>query len=229
MSKKTKTKHTGERHPTLAQQRKSQIHPRPIVTLDSENASILRRPAPAANHLGYWIWQLAHDMTATLLAEGGVGLAAPQVGESVRLIVVKDHKTQQCVAMINPEILEAEGENKQNEACLSMPGYIAIDVPRAQKIRLKCQTLNGKPWTFWAEDMLARVIQHEVDHLNGIMILDRVPAMQIRRIKNHMLGESPVTAQGETKEPDGFVIEQDGPAQPSTEVPISETAPDVVE
>ena len=105
-------------------------------------------------------------------AARGVGLAAPQIAQSIRLFVAEfeDHK----VAMVNPEIVKAEGEELGTEGCLSIPGYIGENIRRAEKVVVKGQDVRGKNIRVSAEGWFARVLQHEIDHLDGILFLDRL-------------------------------------------------------
>ena len=119
---------------------------------------------------------LARDMLETMYAAPGIGLAAPQVGVNVRLLVVDisagEEKGNQII-LVNPEILEAEGEQKGEEGCLSIPGFTAT-VARPQRIRIAGQDTRGNRVELEAEDLLARALCHEVDHLDGILYLDRI-------------------------------------------------------
>ncbi len=118
------------------------------------------------------------DMAATMVASGGVGLAAPQVGRPFRFFVVDIwwKTTQQydkTLIFINPKITAFDGSQRGQEGCLSLPG-IYEHVTRAKKIRVAAQDINGQPFELDAEGFLAVVIQHELDHLNGILTLDRI-------------------------------------------------------
>jgi len=118
--------------------------------------------------------QLVRTMADTMYEEAGVGLAAPQVGVAKRVIVfdVDDN----LAALCNPVIVEASEETEvDEEGCLSVPG---VTVPIERSLRVVCdgQTIAGQPITVEAENLLARVLQHEIDHLDGILILDRCPA-----------------------------------------------------
>ena len=119
---------------------------------------------------------LARDMLETMYAAPGIGLAAPQVGVNLRLLVVDvsagDEKGNQII-LVNPEILEREGEQKGEEGCLSIPGFTAM-VDRPQRIRIAGQDTRGDRVELEARDLLARVLCHEVDHLDGILYLDRI-------------------------------------------------------
>ena len=119
---------------------------------------------------------LVRDMLETMYAAPGIGLAAPQVGVNLRLLVVDisagEEKGNQII-LVNPEILEAEGEQKGEEGCLSIPGFTAM-VDRPQRIRIAGRDTRGKRVELEAQDLLARALCHEVDHLDGILYLDRI-------------------------------------------------------
>jgi len=133
---------------------------------------ILRRKAKKIHRFDPSIQKLAEDMFETMHAARGVGLAAPQIAQSIRIFVAEfeDHK----VAMVNPEIVKAEGEVLGIEGCLSIPGYIGENIRRAEKIVVKGQDVRGKSIKVNAEGWFARVLQHEIDHLDGILFLDRL-------------------------------------------------------
>jgi peptide deformylase len=124
--------------------------------------------------------KLARDMHETMAEESGVGLAGPQVGVMRRIIVVHvpeaygDEKQPEIsMTLINPEIVKAQGREIGPEACLSIPGWVG-DVPRAQRITVKAMDLNNREVRLKANGILARILQHEVDHLDGILYIDRV-------------------------------------------------------
>ena len=133
---------------------------------------ILRRKAKKIHRFDPSIQKLAEDMFETMHAARGVGLAAPQIAQSIRIFVAEfeDHK----VAMVNPEIVKSEGEVLGIEGCLSIPGYIGENIRRAEKIVVKGQDVRGKAIKVNAEGWFARVLQHEIDHLDGILFLDRL-------------------------------------------------------
>src|SRR6266581_7928305 len=140
-----------------------------IITAENP---ILRKKAKKIHRFDPSIQKLAEDMFETMHAARGVGLAAPQIAQSIRIFVAEfeDHK----VAMVNPEIVKAEGEALGTEGCLSIPGYIGENIRRAEKIVVKGQDLRGKAIKVNAEGWFARVLQHEIDHLDGILFLDRL-------------------------------------------------------
>lgn len=140
-----------------------------IIT--SENP-ILRQKAKKIHHFDPSIAKLAAEMFETMHIARGVGLAAPQIAHSLRLFVAEfeDHR----VAMVNPEIVKAEGELLGTEGCLSIPGYVGDNIRRAEKVVVKGLDVRGKPIKINAEGWFARVLQHEIDHLDGILFLDRL-------------------------------------------------------
>ena len=115
--------------------------------------------------------ELAQDMFETMYAEDGVGLAGPQVGVSKQILVAHDPDLDP-ICLVNPSIFESEGEETSEEGCLSIP-QIYAPVSRATRIRVHALNLDGKPYDFEATGLLARIIQHEVDHLHGVVFLDR--------------------------------------------------------
>lgn len=141
---------------------------------------ILRKQSKAVKKFDAELKQLAGDMAETMKAAPGIGLAAPQVGVSRRLIVICDAEKEHAVyAVANPKIVKRDGERISAEGCLSVPKLIG-DVKRALKISVRGKDLDGKPFFQEAEGLLARVYQHEIDHLNGILILDRAEPGSIR-------------------------------------------------
>jgi len=125
---------------------------------------------------------LARDMLEVMYDEPGIGLAAPQVGESVRLIVLDTDWTEEDAArnpivLVNPEIVEREGKITWTEGCLSVPDYQA-DVERANKVRVRGIDLDGKPVEHDAEGLRAVCFQHEIDHLDGILFIDRISRLK---------------------------------------------------
>jgi peptide deformylase len=142
-------------------------------------ADILRRKAHKVSDFGSELQKLIDDMVDTMRDEPGVGLAAPQVNVPLRLIVVEygdeqdQEKPPKLYVMANPEIVrQSEQVEMGVEGCLSIPRY-AGDVERALEITVKGQNRRGKPMKIKANGWLARIFQHEVDHLNGVLFIDR--------------------------------------------------------
>jgi peptide deformylase len=128
------------------------------------------------------IRELARDMCDVMYDEPGIGLAAPQVGVPVRLIVVDTDWTEQDaernpLILINPEITEREGAICWNEGCLSVPDFEA-DVERSQRVRLIAQDLEGEEVVIDAEELQAVCFQHEADHLDGVLFIDRISRLK---------------------------------------------------
>ncbi len=118
---------------------------------------------------------LLDDMAATMYAKDGCGLAAPQVGKSVRIIVLDDGTG--LLELINPVIVEKDGEQVGPEGCLSVPGYFG-DVKRAETILVEAINRNNKKVKLKAEGFKARIIQHEIDHLDGILFIEKADSLR---------------------------------------------------
>lgn len=155
------------------QRRADEAHgaPLPVVTVDGPGHEVLRQKARPVRHANRRLRELISRMWATMYHENGVGLAAPQVGVSQRVIVV-DAGEQHCV-LINPEIVSAEGSQTEPlEGCLSIPD-LAGEVERAERIRIRGLGPEGRELWLDARGYFARVLQHEVDHLDGVLFTDR--------------------------------------------------------
>ena len=122
--------------------------------------------------------ELIRDMFETMRSASGVGLAAPQIGVGKRVIVLDvspvDEKAAP-IALVNPEIVESSGQAEGTEGCLSLPGVEGV-VPRAEFVLVKAQDEQGRTLQLPASGFLARALQHEIDHLDGILFIDRIPA-----------------------------------------------------
>ena len=144
--------------------------------------------------------ELARDMCEVMYDEPGIGLAAPQVGESVRLIVVdtewtsdeEEPREKNPLIVVNPEISEPEGEITWSEGCLSVPDFTA-DVQRAAIVTLRGHDLDGNEIVERAEGLRAVCFQHEVDHLDGVLFIDRISrlkrGMYVKKRKKQLRGE----------------------------------------
>ncbi|HLW46481.1 MAG TPA: peptide deformylase [bacterium] len=143
----------------------------PIVTVDSPRAAILRRRAQPVRAMTRDTRTLIEQMFETLRHAHGVGLAAPQVGVGRRVIVIEVADRRH--ALVDPEVLKQEGEAVATEACLSIPGLLG-DVPRATHVVVRARNRRNRFITVDAQGLLARVLQHEIDHLDGILFTDRV-------------------------------------------------------
>lgn len=141
---------------------------------------VLKQKAEPLATIDADIRKLAQDMAETMYAAPGVGLAAPQVGVSKRLIVLdcspKD-EPQQLIIAINPEITARSGEVCEEEGCLSIPGYYA-SVPRSAEVTVSFLTLRGERATLQTDGLLAVAFQHEIDHLDGILFVDHLSSLK---------------------------------------------------
>lgn len=149
----------------------------PPLKIHTMGDKVLRQPAKRVAKVNDEIRQLARDMLATMYSSDGIGLAAPQVGVHKRIIVVDtapDQEQHPPLILINPEIQEWGGEIVlDQEGCLSIPG-VYCDVKRYDEIVLSFKDETGRPRRIRASGLLARVIQHEIDHLDGVLFVDLV-------------------------------------------------------
>lgn len=144
-----------------------------ILDIVKDPADVLRKKAKPVTKINATIKKLLDDMAETMYDAPGVGLAAPQVGISKRIIVVDPHgENGQLYQLVNPEIISAEGWVKGAEGCLSVPGMVG-DVYRYEKVRVVALDRMGKKVWIDAEGWLARIFQHEIDHLDGILYTDK--------------------------------------------------------
>jgi len=147
-----------------------------ILDLKIYPADILRKQAEEVQYpLAENTRKLIRDMFDTVRSANGIGLAAPQVGKLQRLIVINlEHLDVPLFALINPVIIDfSKKKSTMEEGCLSIPGVFGM-VERPERIRVKAQDLKGKIVEAEAEGLLARVIQHETDHINGVLIIDKI-------------------------------------------------------
>jgi peptide deformylase len=157
-----------------------------IVTYPHE---VLRSPARKVERIDDSIKQLVRDMAETMYAAPGVGLAAPQVGEPLQVIVMdvtpQEEPQKNLIALVNPEIVAAEGEVESKEGCLSV-AEVTCEIKRHAKVRVRGLNLEGRPVEMDAEGLLAIVVQHEVDHLKGMLIFDRLSSLKRDLIKRKL-------------------------------------------
>jgi len=148
--------------------------PRPfeIITVDGPRAAILRRRAQPVRVVTREVQQLIDRMFATMHEAHGLGLAAPQVGAGQRVIIVQFEARR--LALVDPQVQRRDGEEEvATEACLSIPGVLG-DVPRASHVVVRARNRRNRVVTIEASGMLARILQHEIDHLDGVLFPDRV-------------------------------------------------------
>jgi peptide deformylase len=148
----------------------------------------LRRSAEPVGDVTLEIRRIIADMTETMYDEVGIGLAAPQVGISKRLIVIADEEGRGVQALVNPAIVDRSGEMTGEEGCLSIPGVFA-PVTRAAWVKVEARSVDGQPVTINARGLRSRVLQHEIDHLDGVLFIDRVDPMLRDRIKRKIKKE----------------------------------------
>ena len=134
---------------------------------------ILREKAKKIGKIPITLKQYTADMVETMHAENGVGLAANQVGSLQKVAVIQLPDWDEPMVLINPEIVRREGEREVEEGCLSIPGYRGT-VKRSERVRARALDLNGKVVRIRAEGLLAQALEHETDHLNGILYIDRL-------------------------------------------------------
>jgi len=144
----------------------------PIRTLPDP---VLRQKAKRVRSVDKSIHELIDDMVETMHSASGVGLAAPQVGILLRVIVIGMPEEKE-LALINPQIVRKTGKRLVNEGCLSIPGYFA-QVRRAETVRVKGLDRNGKEIRLRANELLAQALEHEIDHINGVLYVDHLESI----------------------------------------------------
>ena len=141
---------------------------------------ILEKPGVAVKKFDAGLQQLVEDMFASMYAAQGVGLAAPQIGLGLRIAVVDvtgGKNPEAKIVLANPEVIHAEGEVREEEGCLSIPGFRGY-VIRPQFVTVKAQDAKGEPFEIRGENLLARAFCHEIDHLNGILFLQHLSMLK---------------------------------------------------
>jgi peptide deformylase len=159
--------------------------PRKIYPIVKYGDPILEKPGAAVTKFDAELEELAEDMFASMYAAQGVGLAAPQIGKSIRFAVVDvtgGKNPEAKIVLANPEVIHAEGEVREEEGCLSVPGFRGY-VIRPQFVTVKAQNVKGEPFEIRGENMLARAFCHEIDHLNGILFLQHLGMLKRDLIK----------------------------------------------
>jgi peptide deformylase len=149
----------------------------------------LREPGKKIETITPEIRALIDDMAETMYAAPGVGLAATQVGEALQLFLVdtaSEDEASDLRVFINPEFVEKDGETTFEEGCLSFPGA-QEGIQRAERIKVRALDRDGKPFELEAEGLLAIAIQHEYDHLHGVLLIDRLGPLKKRLLHRKML------------------------------------------
>jgi len=132
----------------------------------------LRQKARRVSEIDKSVHKLIDDMIDTMRASSGVGLAAPQIGVPLRIAVI-EMPDEQVITLINPVVVKRRGERVLGEACLSMPGYHG-EITRSLTVKVRAQDRHGKEIRITAEGLLAQVLEHEIDHLNGTLYVDHL-------------------------------------------------------
>lgn len=154
----------------------------------------LKKRAEPVTEVDESIRRLAADMAETMYAAPGIGLAATQVDVHKRVIVIDVTEDRSgLTVLINPEILEKDGECVSEEGCLSVPG-IYDKITRAERVRVRALNLQGEPVEFAAEGLLAVCIQHEIDHLDGKVFVEYLSPLKQSRIKAKLVKRARMTA-----------------------------------
>jgi peptide deformylase len=159
--------------------------PRKIYPIVKYGDPILEKPGAPIAKFNSELEELAEDMFASMYAAQGVGLAAPQIGKSMRFAVVDvtgGKNPEAKIILANPEVTHAEGEVREEEGCLSIPGFRGY-VIRPQFVTVKAQNVKGEFFEIRGENMLARAFCHEIDHLNGILFLQHLGMLKRDLIK----------------------------------------------
>ena len=147
---------------------------------------VLRETCHDVTSFDAGLQRLAKEMLEIMDEAEGIGLAASQIGVLKRLIVCRDPDTDEAFSFVNPAIVErSQAECLGSEGCLSVPGF-SVEVPRAEWVVMEACDVKGRPLRVEAKDTFARVLQHEIDHLEGHLILDRTSAEERRRVLKAM-------------------------------------------
>jgi len=159
------------------------IHP-----ITKYGVAVLERPTKPVEKFDEELQKLCADMFESMYAAQGVGLAAPQVGRGIRLAVIDvslGKNPEARLVLTNPEILHIEGEQREEEGCLSFPGFRG-NVIRPQYVTVRAQDASGKPFEMRGEGLLARAFCHEIDHLNGVLFIQHLSMLKRDLIKRRI-------------------------------------------
>ena len=167
----------------------------PLLRIRHYPGPVLKKVAAPVTVFDESLRRLAHDMAETMYAAPGVGLAAPQVGISWRMTVIdcsSRDEDAQLLVLVNPEIIDREGECCEEEGCLSVPEYYA-KVDRSARVKVRFQDLDGQAHIIQAEGLTSIACQHEIDHLDGILFVDHLSPLKRsifrkkwKKIQEHM-------------------------------------------
>lgn len=162
-----------------------------ILEIKKYPEKVLSEKAEPVDVFDSGLRKLIDDMIETMYAAPGIGLAANQVGVLKQVLVIdisaRDEKTPLLV-LVNPEIISSEGEIEAEEGCLSVPGYLTV-LKRAEKVKVKGFDRDGKTVEVECKGLLSRALQHEIDHLNGILLIERVGRLKRELFKKRFTRE----------------------------------------
>jgi len=145
---------------------------------------VLRQKAKRVSTIDSSIQQLIDDMVETMRQANGVGLAAPQIGVSLRVVVLQ-MPSEEPITLVNPEIVKRSGEREVTEACLSVPGY-AGEIKRSVSVIVKGQDRQGKAIRLKSTNLMAQALEHELDHLNGVLYIDHIDSQdKLHKVESH--------------------------------------------
>jgi peptide deformylase len=186
--KSTSSKRVADQTDTIAAE--SQAADTPIVVgkiypIVKYGDPVLEKPGAVIRSFDAELEKLADDMFASMYAAQGVGLAAPQIGKSIRITVIdvtSGKNPEAKIVLVNPEIIHAEGEVREEEGCLSIPGFRGY-VVRPQFVTVRAQNVKGETFEIRGENLLARAFCHEIDHLNGVLFLQHLSMLKRDLIK----------------------------------------------
>jgi len=149
---------------------------------------LLRHKAKRVTHIDEAIARLIDDMVDTMHDVGGVGLAAPQIGVPLRVAVI-EFLDEETIVLVNPQIVKRSGERLVEEGCLSIPGYRG-EIKRSAKVTVKGLDRHGREIRIKGEEFLAEALEHEIDHLNGVLYIDHLESMD-KLYKVEVAAETP--------------------------------------
>lgn len=155
-----------------------------ILEIKEYGEPVLREKSLPVKEITPEILNLIRDMAETMYTAPGVGLAAPQVGVSKRIIII-DGEEEGLIVLINPTMVKSEGEVIEEEGCLSIPGVYS-EVKRSSKVTVKALNESGEPIKITKEGLIARALQHEIDHLEGILFVDRIGKVKRQLLLNKL-------------------------------------------
>ncbi|NKB90157.1 MAG: peptide deformylase [Acidobacteria bacterium] len=152
----------------------------PILDIVKYPETILAERTEPVSEFDEDLRELAADMVATMYAAPGIGLAAPQVGRSERICVIDlsvGEDPDDLMVLVNPRVVAEEGGVREEEGCLSFPDIMLV-VPRPERVVVEAQDLDGNPIRVEGDELLARCLHHEIDHLDGVLFIDRVSPLK---------------------------------------------------